>query len=814
MKKLMIGLMTTAMVVTANAQGLPAQSMLGKNMYKGKIGLSHIANPNDATIREMGKHTSAIAMPTKAETAKMLKKAIANRPALSKGNPGIIDMLSASKYTPADTLFFESWEGWDGQSIGWIPTSWTRFTKLTDYISQETGVCPTWMGIETDGYYLPYATHGDNILMCMYGEEVIGSDGHTVILPVPDQNEWMVSPTISNIQETNYLSFDLAFAPLYTHLFPNPDDEDNPDIDLNRIAYEMEVLITTNTRSASDNEANYTSVFKLSDIADEIIDKTDLEDSKAVASLMVMSWSHFKIALKEYAGKNIRVALRYKGKMGGAILVDAVRVSDMLPTAMFNRPDGSFYMGFSSDARLSYSKNVLMPAYTPARWRNFSNDDAESFLWTYEVNGESGTSTDVTLVMPSVNPGSIKWPTLQANSGFRADEYNGGCDVNVNNSIQHSDNGTAKVGGNSLITYTDGSQLNFSVGNFDPTKLYWLGEISQTGGAYAFGTGSGSFWGQMTDYQFNAVNGIANVYEAPAAPYIFNTVTMPLGDLFNIGANIVCTVYKAKDLGNDALEVTDEVLGQAMATEGTPVGGGYIMTFNFPNLMFIDSPIAILVSGFDDQNLISIAPLSQALNHDNGMGYGFVVLKHQSTGNTWWADISGALKAVEGGGNMNISHCLGMNATFPYLHSNDGDVFVANIAGESKAFDIDSFWYPEKKDESSLDGWTIKCSDSWITASYTIDEEEQKAYLNITAEALPQGVDGRTATVIIEATGCEETITVTQGNTSGIAGVTVNGFTAAKGTYSISGQRVNSNMAKHGLFIENRGGKFVKVVNK
>lgn len=817
MKKIFTIMAAAAMALTASAQAPTMQSNL-KPTFNGKIGLSHVRNASDAQLSAVGKHISSIAMPTKAQTAQMLTKALGNRSAKAKMDMApVMSRYSAASYAPSDTLMYEGWEGWDRQTFAWVPSSWKRFVNFDEqtYISEADGMCPTWMVFETDGYYMPYATKGRNVLMCMYGSEILDKDGN-VIAPAPIQDEWIVSPQVSGIQETNFLSFDIAFSPLYSHLFV---ENDEPVIDMDRLAYDVEVLVTTNTRTASNKESDYTKMFKISDIANEMMKDADLKDSTTLALLMNMTWQHHKISLKEFAGKSIRVAFRYKGTKAGSILLDDVRVSDMLPMAKFDRPEGSFYMGFSDDARLNYSKNVLMPAYAASTWLNQSNDDADEYSWAWTLPDDKTTksSSDYDLVMDGMEPGAIKWPVLTGTAGARSNSYQGATDVNASGSMIHSDNGIAKIGGNALLSYSDGTKFNFSLGNFDPTKLFWLGEIGATAGskAYAFGTGSGMFWAQNTNYRYNAVNGIANIYDTPASPYVFNNVIMPLGDLFNMGATITCTVYKAEDLGSGMISVLDEVLGQTTATEATAAGGGHIMNFNFPNVMVIDSPIAISVTGFDNANLLDLAPLSQALNHDNNRGYGFVLLKNATTGGIWWCEIAGALSAVEGSGNMMISHCLGMNAVFPYLKSKDGDVMEANVAGDTKTFDIDSYWYPEKTDEGDLmNGWTIECSDSWVSTQVEIDQEGHRSLLKVTAEALPSGVDGRTATVTIKATGCEEVITIKQGETSGIQGVTIDGFTTATGTYNIAGQRVNSNNAKNGIFIQNRGGKLVKSVIK
>lgn len=811
MKKTLLSLSAFVLALSAAAQ-TAAPVTLSQSLYTGKIGLQHIKNLSDEQLSEAAKHYSATPLPTKAKVATMLQQAKANRLSPRKTNKlASVAAQRAQQYTAADTLMWESWESWDQTTFAWVPSSWRRFSNLDEsvYINEGTGSCPTWMAYETDGYYVPYATDGQNVMLCLYGEEILAADGQTVIAPVPDQDEWIVSPTASGIQGTNYLSFDMAFTPIYTYLTGT---EDAPEFDFEHINYDVEVLVTTETRSASNDESKYTCVFRLSDIVADLFSQIDPKDEQTITSLLAMRWQHFRLPLTQFDGRNVRVAFRYKGKQGGAVMIDAVRISDLLPVAMFDKPEGSFYMGFTNDARLNYQKSVVMPAYVPSTWTNYSNEDAESFVWRYNIGGESNTSADRDLCMPAQAPGQINWPTLQANAGLRADEFNGGSDVVAAGQTIHSSNGNAKVGGDASIVYNDGTQLNFALGNFDPTKLYWMGEISNSGGAYAFGTGSDAFWSSMTNAKYNKVSGIANVFDAPASTYVFNTVSIPLGNYFNLGASLFCTVYEARNLDNGGMEVTDNVLGQAKASEAVSVGGGHILTFNFPNLMVIDTPIAISITGIDDSSIIDFAPLSQAQNHDSDKGYAFVLLKNQSTHDVWWCEIAGALSSVDGTGNMQISHCMGMNAVFPYLHSNDGNVFEASVDGEAKAFDMDSYWYPRKTSETDvLNGWEIECSEPWVEAHYTIDEENQRASLVITTQPKPDGgTRGRKAEVIVKATGCQEVITVIQGDPNAIDSPAMDIYSSELGVFNLAGVRVNSATAKKGLFIVKKNGKYIK----
>lgn len=819
MNKILTTLLASAMSLTMSAQA-PSHAYLN-NINKGKIGLPQVRNLSDAQIQKINEHTHghALPLPTKAETAKMLKQALASRPSKAKAqksNSNIVERYSTANYTADDILMFESWEDWiinfrEGATKGfnWRPATWLHKSNFDadTYISEATFECPTWMCESTDGYYAPYATDGNAILLCMPGDDKWNSDSTALIAPAPEQDEWIASPVVSSVQATNFLSFDLAFMPIRSHLFFS---EENP-IDINRLAYDVEVLVTTSTRSTEIVESNYTCIFKLSDIVSEMIKGANLEDEETLSNLLNYRWQHFKLPLADYAGKNIRVAFRYKGKMGGEVLLDAVRVSDMLPVAKYDKPEGSFYFGFSSDGRNINSKLALMPAYTETKWTNLSNEDSETFEWTYNVNGEEGQSTEKNLIMPAVKPGTINWPSLVSASGTHNDMYCGGLDWDGDGEITAEEAGLAKAGGSAFLS-DNITQVDFTVGNFDATKG---AELPQVGNQmYAFGTGSDAFWAATTNYRYNKVSGIANVFDKPAAPYVFNSVTLPLGVYQNWGADLVCTVYKVEELPGGGLEITDVVLGQANANNATsiPEASIYMLTFNFPNVMTVDSHIAISITGVDNDLIMGFAPITQSLNHDCDMGYAFVILKNASTNKVYWGDIAELLATYDETDNMKVSHAIGMNAIFPYLHSNDGDVFNASVDGEKKSFDIDSYWYPEKKGAQSLDGWTIECSDSWVKAVSTLDADAQKAGVDITAEALPAGMTGRTATVTIKALGCEETITVVQGDATAINGINSNVLSRSNGAYTISGQRINSADAKNGLFIVKKGNKYVKVL--
>ncbi len=805
-KKITLAVSVTLVSLTAGAQSKTSTSeqtpVFGANRYNRTLGINNYRNLPDAQLRKIGEKVSANTYPTKNTARQLLKSAVAKQMAQKKIAVAEPHMYSAN-YMASDTLFWDSFEDWDGQTVPFISTvknKWStksNIKNITPYVND--GLCPTWTTLGGDGYYVPYAKDGELMLVCTYGGEVYADNNHTVVMvQAPQQDEWIVSPAITKLAKTNYLSFDICYSPWNTHYFIEGTDS---IFDMKRVAYDMEVLITTKAGTASYNAEDYTTVYKLSEEVDKAIGNINTDNKEEAASLMYMNWHHVQIPLDKYAGNDIRIAFRYTGTKGGSVLIDAIRVSDLLPVANYDVPAGAFYWGFSEDMYSMINsetpyKHAFIPAYVPSVWNNLSNYDSKTFTWTYDIEGEKAQSNDINLLMPSATPSAlVSMPTLKAEAGARSNEMS---------------NGVFNIGGNTQLMMGNGQVVYYTVGNYDLTKSWWTAEVGQPGSqCYAFGTGSGSFWAANSNYRYNSVEGIGNYFEKPLAPYVFNEVTLPLGDYLNFGATLACTIYKVDEEGY----ITDEIIAQSVfnpnaskpngsCVEVPNTGGMYMLKFVFKDAMVIDEPIFICIDGFSNTMLMSIAPLSQALNHDNEMGTAFVILNTQRNGSEF-INISDVLAGLDTNENMNVSHCISLNAIFPYLHSDDGDVFCAKNEGETKAFNLSTYWSP--------DDWTIKSSDSWIKTKKVVNAITQSASVQVITEALPEGTQGRTGTVTVSALGCSETITVLQGEAvTSIAEISANN--ATEGTFTLSGQRINSSDAKNGIFLVKKNGKFVKMI--
>ena len=745
-------IMAALLPIMANAQVANTANLEKSNTANYRVGLSHKLNLSKPDIKAIGEACTPYGYPAMDKVAIALNGHNASMTKTRNNIASKIAPTNRTAYTASDTILFESFEAWDG-SFNWMPTDWTEFSASESTLSATNGYNTTWQAYQTDGYYAPYATNGAYVAMVQYGYDFYDEDS-TLIQLAPEQDEWIVSPAITDIQENNFLIFDLAYAPISMHLFYENEEE---VVDFERNSFDLEVLVTTSTRRPTNDESVYTSVYKLSEIVKNQINEA-IEDTTKMAELMYFKWNHFALPLKDFAGENIRIAFRYKGKEGGTILLDAVRVSDKLPIAKFATPEGSFFYGFSQDGLWlgDQNKYTLLPADRESVWKNMSNEDADEFAWSYALPEDmetlNGKSTERDLVIPANRAsGFYQFPELTATSSNRADAD----DIT----------GLYKFGGNSAFDDGQGGSVLLGMTNWDPTKSYWWGQITE--GKYLFGSGSEVFFGQ-TEGLTGKVTGVANYYDKPASPYVLTSVWLPLYKCQSLSKSLRfnCTIYKVAIEEDGTTTITDEVIANTFTTAGDVVltsAGTYIMTFNFTDAVIIDEPVMIYIDGFQQKNLINIAPLAQPLPHDSDKNYALLSLETSNSSYILYP-LEGLITNADGIGNAKSSFCIHSNAIFPYLYSIDGYTFEVPDAGGNKTFTCDTYFSPED--------WTIEGMPEWCTLEKSLDESTGTVTLKFTAESMPSDMDGRSANVKITSLCNDITFTILQGSAiTGIEGV-------------------------------------------
>jgi len=152
-----------------------------------------------------------------------------------------------------------------------------------------------------------------------------------------------------------------------------------------------------------------------------------------------------------------------------------------------------------------------------------------------------------------------------------------------------------------------------------------------------------------------------------------------------------------------------------------------------------------------------------------------------------------------------------INPIYGFLHTEDDTTVVLPAEGGSKTLRVNPMLYAisDETKEAVTALWTEEENDpeyvfpEWIgleTTNDTYTDNESFFDLVVSAEALPEGVDGRMETINLYQWGAKLTLTVVQGTPSGIVEVSGDTKKAANNhIYTLSGQRVNK--AQKGVYI-------------
>ena len=357
-----------------------------------------------------------------------------------------------------------------------------------------------------------------------------------------------------------------------------------------------------------------------------------------------------------------------------------------------------------------------------------------------------------------------------------------------------------------------------------------------------------------------AGNGMAMYVEKPASRYALRGLQVLYANYTGTGdAKLTARLYKAHKVasnigGLDSL-VLDDLMGTATATLDTTMAQSGLLPFTFQEVeaglpydvtLDIDYDYAIVLSGYDNDNIDSWTMLISCDQYDEGYGqHGYMLHINDKD----------SISAEYGLDNF-FSSPLGVTAPsifldveypvldFWYVNTNTGEPIGKNVefAANGGKNDVEFFsthasdeWTVADKDGNDLPSWlTYTLSDSTANDEYT-----GHSHMVLTAEALPAGVTGRAATVRVSYPGAEQFVYVTQGNVSGVNQVAasnvvvrvengdfvVNATAGAQAkVYNVAGQLVReatlsegSNVIdgqslSNGVYLVKIGNKTVKVV--
>lgn len=660
---------------------------------------------NKIALKGNNAHSKRMAMHNKLAHSKRIGNFKSRTPLLK---------MKASK----DTTFYEGFESYNGTTLNWIPSNWTELVKnSTTYVTGDS-INPTWSVNPENSYAFPSV-----------GNSMAWVDWDGVGDVARAQDVWLVSPALTPISG-DYINFDFFYDPYWMYIDYNNSTSTSDAFNFTKANATMQMHVSV------DNGTTWTKVWDAIDDAGQF-NESNIYDAYP-------SWNTIQKSLEAYAGKTIKIAFRYVGKDGDSMGLDDISVRQLLPAALYVRPQGYFYLGLSPDYYKTSANLMLGHAYQSATWYNYSNQDSKSFTWTFDDPSNSSATITSTEVHPEVlyPYGEFKVPSLKATAGTRDSIYTWGT----------SSSGAYFIAGGSA----DLGTRTFGVGNYDLISEY-INYIFAPND-YCFGTGPD-----------NSVDAIANYFDKPAHRYLLDSIWINLGQFaapagteFKLTLRRVVDGYLADTIATSVC-TTERVLQPMTGYFTMPFKGfttidpstGLDVTNDY---LEISDAIFVELSGFNVPN-VTLSAFSQITDTSYGESNAYVYYNQKDTTG---ANVRTLLGGSDYIGATSLLFNLGV--TYSYIATPDTS-FVAPIAGGNKTFTVDS-WY-------SPDAWWLDASlPEWLTSEQTFNSSPWAITYTLKATALPAGVTGRGTVVKVITYGAEMNLKVTQGDYTGLSTAT------------------------------------------
>lgn len=560
---------------------------------------------------------------------------------------------------PQGTVFYESFEGWDGTDAEWLPEGWTRRQTVEDF-SQ------TW-GITSADPNLPAPSDGNCYMAVNFGY---------------NQDEWLITPACE-IADDMVFSFMAYIEPVFLFSMDN--------IDWDTMEYEGDKVVaaTLQIMVKAEGDADWT---MLHDFADDYKDLTLNE----LFNLSPSGLQRKSISLSDYAGKKVQMALRYTGNDGNTIFIDEVTIGyPQLDGISFMEPFDMQYWGFERSAELSgLSLPVAqIPVFSDETWINTSYIDGADFSWSYcdpvtaqMVDGGNGETLTVqyvpdytsdnskrnnffyppvlTATAPHATPGTATSPYTVFQAGGKP-EYklsDGMLEVSLMPFLYNQDGITIAV----VDSEKFGDATLPIFGHNANTNKYWLDYTLQ-----------GDEPEEGDDVQ---LDGILNFIYPSQAPMVVNGA-----DVFAKGTIADDAVLTLRIFALDDSYVFDPDVQTPLATATCTgvdiirddVNGGHNTTlcipFNFDTPAIVqatDETVAYVVylTGFNSDKVEYFAPIQSYIPDSNQLCHGWITKRIRILGNTEYRFSATPIADQEGElGKYYNAFAIGLHAEHPWL---------------------------------------------------------------------------------------------------------------------------------------------------
>lgn len=651
-----------------------------------------------------------------------------------------------------NATLFEGFESYEGQiSRGWVPEGWSQESKTNPpHVAPEgKGTCLVWEATKGDGFTSAYSG--------TYVERVQVSMADFTADPITfaeQQDEWLITKAITP-KTGDYLTFQLCYSPFFT-LF------NESAMDFSSVNNILEVLVTTDDGKTWE---------KVWDVLDDARSYT-VDELWDDGSSFVRPYHPMLVNISKYVGKNIKIAFRYYGINGESMMLDDIKVGEATPTAAATAPNAVFPIGLSldgynlSDGSGNVLNLALAPYKTSLEWTNVS-PAFESCTWTYpDEEGNETTSSSKNLEAPEYGFAQYDAPSLVTKIGSKTSDA-----AKLYDAVQY--------GGSVMIRNGD-SYLSFDAAMYDLNRL-----VSKKAkfslardGVFGMGATSDATWNQLLKTEGMKVTGMGMFIPQPAAPYTLssaNAVVYYTAGKLTDKSQLKATVYKVEDDGSftamaegycspsEIYKADDKSYPKAVfyferEIDGLPTQAE----------LFVDYPIVIQFS----------ANLAEGEEFDFVNAFDSAPKEVENNVYVFFNDASGTRKMINTtalsfeDGSAAAGLYASFDATYSWLRS-DEDAFEAKPAGESKTFDLDSYYNLVSSKGENLATATGEGLGDWYTVSFANGSGTEPAKMTVTVNALPEGTDVRSSYFDVEVFGMKKRFYVAQHSEAGVSDLAV-----------------------------------------
>lgn len=524
----------------------------------------------------------------------------------------------------------------------------------------------------------------------------------------------------------------------------------------------LEVLVTTDDGKTWE---------KVWDVLDDARSYT-VDELWDDGSSFVRPYHLMLVNISKYVGKNIKIAFRYYGINGESMMLDDVKVGEATPTAAATAPNAVFPIGLSldgynlNDASGNVLNLALAPYKTSLEWTNVS-PAYESCTWTYpDEEGNETTSSSKNLEAPEYGFGQYDAPSLVTKIGSKTSDA-----TKLYDAVQY--------GGSVMIKNGD-NYLSFDAAMYDLNRLVSKKAKFSLASAGVFGMGatSDATWNQLLKTEGMKVTGMGMFIPQPAAPYTLssaNAVVYYTAGKLTDKSQLKATVYKVEDDGSftamaegycspsEIYKADDKSYPKAVfyferEIDGLPTQAE----------LFVDYPIVIQFS----------ADLAEGEEFDFVNAFDSAPKEVENNVYVFFNDAEGTRKMINTtdlsfeDGSAAAGLYASFDATYSWLRS-DEDAFEAKPAGESKTFDLDSYYNLVSSKGENLATATGEGLGDWYTVSFANGSDTEPAKMTVAVSALPEGTDVRSSYFDVEVFGMKKRFYVAQHSEAGVSDLAV-----------------------------------------